>query len=83
MVIHRPSDPLTCCAGMPIVYRIVVQGELEAAWFDWFVGMELSSDQSCSTVLTDPVSDQAALHGLLAKFRDLVIPLISVNRVDY
>lgn len=63
------------------VFQIKVKGILDKRWSDWFDHFEIeqTGDES---VLTGPVADQAALHGLLAKIRDLGVPLISVNRID-
>ena len=64
------------------VYQIRLEGELDAEWTDWFEGMTLTLDEDGNTLLTGPLVDQAALHGLLKKVRDLGLPLISVNRVE-
>ena len=53
-----------------------------AAGRAWFEGLELSSDQAGQTIIVGPVADQAALLGLLAKIRDLGLPLLSVRRLD-
>jgi hypothetical protein len=70
-----PADP-------PARYEIRVKGVLESRWSAWFDGLQISSDESDVTVIAGPVTDQAALHGLLAKIRDLALPLISVRRID-
>ena len=62
-------------------YEIRLQGHLEARWAAWFEGMTITLADSGETLLTGPVSDQAALHGLLRKVRDLGLPLVSVNRI--
>ena len=59
-------------------YAIRVQGRLDARWSAWFDGMTLTPDTDGTTVLEGPVADQAALHGLLARVRDLGIPLLSM-----
>jgi len=64
------------------VFEIRVKGVLGAEWSDWFSGMNVSQDENGDTLLTGRVVDQAALHGLLKKVRDLGVPLISVNRLD-
>lgn len=64
------------------VYQIRLQGQLDHRWSDWFDGMAIVPDGSGETLLTGPVADQAALHGLLRKVRDLGLPLLSVNRVE-
>ena len=62
-------------------YQIELLGRLDERWSAWFDGMTLDSDASGTTVLRGPVEDQAALHGLLARLRDLNLPLICVRRV--
>lgn len=64
----------------PQIYRIHVRGRLGAEWSAWFDGMAITWDDD-DTLLTGPVADQAALHGLLRRVRDLGIPLISVVRL--
>jgi hypothetical protein len=65
------------------VYAIKVKGHLDQSlWTEWFDGMAVGLGEGGETTLTGPVADQAALHGLLAKVRDLGLVLISVNRVD-
>ena len=65
----------------PRFYEIRLEGHLEARWADRFEGMTLTLEDNGETHLIGPVIDQAALHGLLKKVRDLGLPLISVNRV--
>lgn len=65
----------------PMVYQIRVQGHLGPQWTDWFEGMTITLEDDGDTLLTGPVVDQAALHGLLRKVRDLGMPLISAIRV--
>ena len=63
-------------------YEILVQGVLDARWSAWFDGLHVSSDASGeTTTIAGPVTDQAALHGLLAKVRDLGLPLLAVRRI--
>ena len=64
------------------VYEIRIQGHLGPQWADWFEGLTISLEDNGNTLLTGPVSDQAALHGLLKKVRDLGLPLVSVNPVQ-
>jgi hypothetical protein len=59
-------------------YEIRLQGRLDARWADWFEGLTLTQESDGTTVLSGLVVDQAALHGLLAKVRDLGLPLIAV-----
>ena len=66
----------------PDIYQIALQGHLSDQWSDWFDGFTITLDERGQTILTGPVIDQAALHGLLKKVRDLGLPLISVNRLD-
>ena len=61
-------------------YEIRLKGHLEARWADWFDGLTLTHESDGTTVLSGSVVDQAALHGLLAKIRDLGLPLIAVHR---
>jgi hypothetical protein len=63
------------------VYQIRVKGHLGSQWTDWFGGLTVTLEDNGETLLTGPVVDQAALHGLLKKVRDLGIPLISVVSV--
>ena len=66
----------------PILYQIRLKGHLDAQWTDWFAGLTISLQENGDTLLTGPVVDQAALHGLLKKIRDLGLPLISVICLD-
>ena len=63
-------------------YEIRLKGHLDARWSDWFDGLKISLEDNGNTCLTGPIVDQAALHGLLAKIRDLGLPLISLTRVS-
>ena len=63
-------------------YEIRVKGHLDTRWAARFDGMTLTRDGDGTTVIHGPVVDQAALHGLLARIRDLGIPLLSVTRVE-
>ena len=65
----------------PARYQIIVKGYLEPRWSDWFDGFDLVQHK-VSTTLTGVVADQPALHGLLAKVRDLGLPLLSVIRIE-
>ena len=64
------------------LYEIRVKGHLADRWASWFEGLTITLEEDGVTLLTGPVIDQAALHGLLRKTRDLGIPLLSVNRVE-
>jgi hypothetical protein len=68
--------------GQPMVYQIRIKGHLGREWTDWFGGLTVTLEDSGDTLLTGPVIDQAALHGLLRKVRDLGMPLLSVVPVD-
>jgi hypothetical protein len=70
-----PADP-------PARYEIRVEGVLDGRWSAWFEGLQVSNEEAGLTTIVGPVTDQAALHGLLAKVRDLALPLISVRRID-
>ena len=63
------------------IYEIRVKGVLDSRWSEWFDGMTVSASND-ETTLFGPVADQAALHGLLARVRDLGVPLLSVRRRD-
>ena len=65
----------------PAHYQIKVKGRLGSQWRDWFEGMTITSEEDV-TIITGKVADQAALHGLLIRVRDLGLPLISVKRVE-
>ena len=62
-------------------YEITIKGRLGARWTAWFDGLAISSGDDGTTVLSGSVVDQAALHGLLQKLRDLGIPLISLTQI--
>jgi hypothetical protein len=69
-------------ADQPRVYQIRIRGHLSPQWADWFEGLTISLEEDGDTLLTGTVVDQAALHGLLKKVRDLGTPLLSVNYVE-
>jgi len=62
------------------VYQIRVKGNLDRKWSDWFDGLTITPQANRETMLAGPVANQAALHGLLAKIRDLGLPLLSCQR---
>jgi hypothetical protein len=65
-----------------VVYQIRIKGQLDSQWTDWFEGLTISLEEDGNTLITGPVIDQAALHGLLKKVRDLGMPLVSVGPVE-
>jgi hypothetical protein len=65
-----------------MIYQIRIQGHLSTQWTDWFEGLTITLEEDGHTLLTGPVIDQSALHGLLKKVRDLGMPLLSVNSVE-
>jgi hypothetical protein len=64
---------------MPEYYQIKIKGQLDQRWSNWFAGLALTSLEGDETLLSGYLSDQAALHGLLERIRDLNLTLISVN----
>jgi len=64
------------------VYQIRVKGSLDRKWSGWFDGLTIMPQAGDETLLVGPVTDQAALHGLLARIRDLGLPLLSVERKE-
>ncbi len=73
-------DPMTD-PNQPTIYQIRIKGHLGPQWADWFGGLAITLEDDGDTLLTGPVVDQAALHGLLRKVRDLGMPLISAVRI--
>ena len=68
--------------SQPVVYQIRLKGHLGREWTDWFGGLTITLEEDGNTLLSGPVADQAALHGLLKKVRDVGLPLLSVNSVE-
>jgi hypothetical protein len=68
--------------AQPVTYQIRIKGHLGRQWTVWFGGMAVTRVEDGETLIIGPVVDQAALHGLLKKIRDLGTPLISVIRVN-
>ena len=75
--INTGSDP-----GRPTIYQIRVKGHLGPHWTDWFDGLVITLEDNGETLLSGVVVDQAALHGLLRRIRDLGMPLVSVSRKE-
>ena len=69
-------------ADQPIVYQIRIKGHLTSHWMGWFDGLTITLEEGGNTLLNGPVIDQAALHGILKRVRDLGLPLLSINPVD-
>ncbi|MCP4543020.1 MAG: hypothetical protein GY832_38380 [Chloroflexi bacterium] len=65
-----------------MIYQIRIKGHLGQQWTEWFEDLTITLEENGDTLLTGTVIDQAALHGLLKKVRDLGMPLLSVNRVE-
>ena len=63
-------------------YEIRLRGRLDSRWAAWFDGLSLSNESDGTTIIGGPVADQAALHGLLQKVRDLGLPLVSVTQIQ-
>ena len=72
----------TTDSGEPLVYQIRIKGHLGREWTEWFAGLTITIEDNGETFLTGPVVDQAALHGVLRKVRDLGMPLLSVVCVN-
>jgi hypothetical protein len=64
------------------IYQIRLRGHLDRKWLAWFDGLTLTLEEDGNTRLTGPIIDQAALHGVLKKVRDLGLPLLSVNAIE-
>ena len=77
---YAGSDASAANQPGPPQYDIRVQGHLDARWSAWFGGMSLTNESDGTTVIYGPVVDQAALHGLLEKLRDIGLPLVSVTQ---
>ena len=65
----------------PELYEIRIKGHLDERWADWFEGLSFTLVRDGTTLLDGPLTDQAALHGVLNRIRDLGLPIISVQRV--
>ena len=78
-----PNDlnPATDTAE-PLAYQIRLRGQLDSDWAEWFGGLSITLAENGEMLLISPAIDQAALHGLLKKVRDLGLPLISINPIE-
>ena len=81
-VMSNNSDPTTN-PSQTVIYQIRFKGHLDSQWTDWFGGLTITLEDDGDTLLTGPVIDQAALHGLLKKVRDLGMPLVSISQVQF
>ena len=66
----------------PTRYVIRIEGHLSASWASWFEDLEIHHEESGETILAGSLADQAALHGVLMRIRDLGLPLVAVSRVE-
>jgi len=78
----EPNPFLGGSCDQPSHYEIRIKGHLAPRWAEWFAGLTMTYTASGETVLSGSVEDQAALHGVLAKVRDLNLTLIAVNRIS-
>jgi hypothetical protein len=76
------SDGVAADSDNPRRYEIRVKGHLDARWAAWFDGLSLTHEKGGITVLRGEIVDDAALHGLLRKVRDIGLPLVSVTQID-
>jgi hypothetical protein len=76
------SDISTGRHHSPDRYEIRLRGHLDSRWAAWFDGLNLTNESDGTAIIHGPVADQAALHGLLQKVRDLGLPLVSVTQVQ-
>jgi hypothetical protein len=79
MTDQRTPTPHSLEAGR---YEIRLTGHLDAHWTEWFDGLTVSSERDGTTVISGQIVDQAALHGVLQRVRDLGLPLVSVRQVE-
>jgi hypothetical protein len=74
-------SPVSGTCDQPTCYEIRIKGHLGRRWAEWFVGLTMTHTASGETTLSGPIEDQAALHGVLNKIRDLNLTLIAVNEI--
>ncbi|MBI5296851.1 MAG: hypothetical protein HY869_15330 [Chloroflexi bacterium] len=67
---------------VPKIFQIKIKGHLGQQWAPWFDGSTITLEEDGNTLLSGPIVDQSALHGILKKIRDLGMPLLSVNTID-
>jgi hypothetical protein len=79
---HSWEKPVSKNNDEQVIYQIKVKGILDEQWSDWFDGMTVKPHSHEDTTLTGLIRDQAALHGLLNKIRDLGLTLLSIRRID-
>jgi hypothetical protein len=70
-------------SGQAKIYQIRLEGHLDHEWSDWFDGLAITQQEDGTTLLTGSVADQAALHGLLRRIRDLGKPLLSIDTAPF
>jgi len=75
------NNKMSVSSNSPAYYRIKLQGHLDSNWSDWFEGMIISCE-GANTILTGQLADQAALHGILIRIRDLNLKLLSVEGLE-
>ena len=80
--VNNPKLNLKSDSEQSNFYQIRVKGHLDPQWSDWFEGMAVTPDDNESTLITGPVIDDAALHGLLKRVRDSGLRLLSVNQIE-
>lgn len=68
-------------ADQQTVYQFRIKGHLGQQWMNWFEGLTITLEEDGNTLLSGPVIDQSAIHGILKKIRDLGMPLLSVNAI--
>ena len=78
----RETDASTEDHDKPGHYEIRIKGHLDDRWANWFEGLTITREDNGDTLLTGPVVDQAALHGLLRKVRDLGLPLVAITHIE-
>lgn len=78
---NEPSKESDLEGSQSMVYQIKIKGHLSTMWAEWFTGLTIQLEEDGNTLLIGTVVDQAALHGILKKVRDLGMPLLSVNSI--